>query len=173
MEKKIGGLDVIKEEQEETYAEVKERCDKLTQIGAHYGIKLDHNGNLIYNKKQIALKKRYDELKKQEKTIKSEIGNIEKHGRIDMKERKKQLRGLTLKKDRTGKEILEKIGDIRRKAIELGDLIEKMKQYDIGEEILLKWQTENEKMLKKLDQDEKNALEVTEMTPQNRLPPKG
>lgn len=68
---------------------------------------------------------------------------------------------------------MEKIGDIRAKALELANLIDKMKQNDIGEEILIKWENENTKLLNKLEQDEKTALDVSDMPLENRdLPPK-
>ena len=73
-----------------------------------------------------------------------------------------------------GKTILEKISDIRTKALELGSLIEKMKSYDIGEDILLKWETENNRLLDRLKEDEKNALDVNVPIDEGReLPPKG
>lgn len=49
---------------------------------------------------------------------------------------------------------MEKISDIRAKALELGSLIDRMKQNDIGEEILAKWESENNKLLAKLEVDE-------------------
>jgi len=51
-----------------------------------------------------------------------------------------------------------------------------MKSYDIGEEILSKWETENNWLLHKLEEDEKTALDVSEVKiePTNwDLPPKG
>lgn len=42
---------------------------------------------------------------------------------------------------------MEKIGDIRAKAMELSGIIQKMKSYDIGEDILQRWESENEKLL--------------------------
>lgn len=51
-----------------------------------------------------------------------------------------------------------------------------MKSYDIGEEILSKWENENNWLLHKLEEDEKTALDVSEVKiePSNRdLPPKG
>jgi hypothetical protein len=82
---------------------------------------------VISSKKQAVIKKKYDEAKKQERSIKSEIDNIEKHAKLDNKEKKKQLRHLAQKKSNTGRAILEKIGDIRTKAFELSALIDKMK----------------------------------------------
>lgn len=38
-----------------------------------------------------------------------------------------------------------------------------MKSYDIGEEILSKWETENNRLLHKLEEDEKTALDVSEV----------
>ena len=61
----------------------------MTQIGEQYGIKLDAYGNVISSKKQAMLKKKYDEVKKQERALKSELENIEKHKNMDNKERKK------------------------------------------------------------------------------------
>lgn len=69
---------------------------------------------------------------------------------------------------------MEKISDIWAKALELGSLIDRMKQNDIGEEILAKWESENNKLLAKLEVDEKTALEVGDI-PANEnwdLPPK-
>ena len=38
-----------------------------------------------------------------------------------------------------------------------------MKTYDIGEDILQRWEGENERLLKKLDEDEKTALDVSDV----------
>ncbi len=38
-----------------------------------------------------------------------------------------------------------------------------MKSYDIGEDILAKWESENNRLLNKLEEDEKTALEVSEL----------
>ena len=70
---------------------------------------------------------------------------------------------------------MEKIADIREKALELSGIIQKMKTYDIGEDILQRWEGENERLLKKLDEDEKTALDVSDVNldqEQNELPPK-
>jgi len=45
-----------------------------------------------------------------------------------------------------------------------------MRSYDLGEDILEKWEKENEKLLKKLDDDRSKALEVHDLNP-NDLPP--
>jgi len=70
---------------------------------------------------------------------------------------------------------MEKISDIWAKSLELGNLIDKMKSYDIGEDILAKWESENNRLLNKLEEDEKTALEVSELKvdPNWDLPPKG
>ncbi len=135
-QEKVQNLEVIKEEQEENYDRAKERYDKLTQIGEQYGIKLDAYGNVIASKKQAMLKKKYDDVKKAERALQAELDNIEKHNKMDNKERKKQIRHLTSRKTQTGKQIMEKIADIREKALELSGIIQKMKTYDIGEDIL-------------------------------------
>ena len=109
------------------------------------------------------LKKKYDEVKKAEWALQAELDNIEKHNKMDNKERKKQIRHLTSRKTQTGKQIMEKIGDIWEKALELSGIIQKMKTYDIGEDILQRWEGENERLLKKLDEDEKTALDVSDV----------
>lgn len=159
VQNKIDGLEVIKEEQDENYQEIKERYDKLVQIGQSYGIKLDSQGHVVTSKKAANLKKKFEEAKKQERAVRSEIESLEKHSKMEAKDKKKQLRSLTNKKNQTGKAILEKIADIRGKALELAEVIE-MKSYDIGEDLLEKWKKENERTLQKLEEDEKNALDV-------------
>ena len=57
----------------------------------------------------------------------------------------------------------------------MSGIIQKMKTYDIGEDILQRWEGENERLLKKLDEDEKTALDVSDVNldqEQNELPPK-
>ena len=44
------------------------------------------------------LKKKYDEVKKAEWALQAELDNIEKHNKMDNKERKKQIRHLTSRK---------------------------------------------------------------------------
>ena len=82
-------MEVVKEENEENETEIKERYEKLTQIAGSYGIKLDHHGNVITSKKAQALAKRYEEAQKQARAVRSEIENLEKHAKMESKEKKR------------------------------------------------------------------------------------
>jgi hypothetical protein len=99
---------------------------------------------------------------------------MEKHFKTEMKEKRKMVKEFTDKKKKIGKGILEKINDIRDKGNQLEGLLKKMKGFEMGEDIINKWNEENRKLFEKLDNDEKTALDVDayEAKPKATIPPK-
>ena len=148
LEKKIDTLKTVKEEQDEQEQETKQKYEAMLKIGEHYGINernIDNEEEIFRNK----LLEEYQQLARKEKHLQQEIDSIEKQYKIEIKEKKKLIKEYTDKKKSATKEISQAVKDILTKAKHLDDLIEKMRGFGMGEDILNKWAEENKELISK------------------------
>lgn len=79
--------------------------------------------------------------------MKQEIDSIEKQYKVEIKEKKKLIKEYTEKKKNASKELKTVVQDILSKAHQLDELIEKMRGFGMGEDILNKWSQENKELI--------------------------
>lgn len=147
LEAKINTLETVKREQDEQETEVKQKYEAMLRIGEHYGItekNIDNEEQIFKNK----LLDEYEQIARKEKHIKQEIESIEKQYKVELKEKKKLIKEYTDKKKTATKELSQVVKDILTKAKQLDDLIEKMRGFGMGEDILNKWSEENQELIR-------------------------
>lgn len=146
MEEKIEQLNQEKQEKDIQEKEVKQKYESMLKIGEHYGI-TEKN---IENEEEIFRNKLMDEYElviRKEKFLKQEMESIEKQYKMEIKEKKKMIKEYTDKKKNASKELSTVVQDILSKAQQLDGLIEKMRGFGMGEDILNKWSEENKELI--------------------------
>lgn len=147
LESKIQTLEQVQKEQDEQETEITQKYEAMLRIGEHYGItekNIDNEEQIFKNK----ILDEYEQVARKEKHIKSEIESIEKQYKVEMKEKKKMIKEYTDKKKAATKELGQVVKDILTKAKQLDDLIEKMRGFGMGEDILNKWAEENKELIR-------------------------
>ena len=141
-------LQSVKEEQDKQEGEIKQKYDAMLRIGEHYGItekNIDNEEQIFKNQ----LLDDYQQMSRKEKHLQQEIDSIEKQFKIELKEKKKVIKELTDKKKKAAQDIGQAVKDILMKAKQLDELIEKMRGFGMGEDILNKWSEENKELMMK------------------------
>jgi hypothetical protein len=138
----------VKEEQDKQETDIKKKYEAMLRIGEHYGItekNIDNEEQIFKNQ----LMDDYQQLARKEKLLQQEIDSIEKQFKVELKEKKKLIKELTDKKKKASQDIGQTVRDILAKAQQLDDLIEKMRGFGMGEDILNKWSEENKELIRK------------------------
>lgn len=120
----------------------------MLRIGENYGItekNIDNEEQIFKNQ----LLDDYQQLSRKEKLLQQEIDSIEKQFKVELKEKKKLIKELTDKKKKASQDIGQTVKDILTKAKQLDELIEKMRGFGMGEDILNKWSEENKELIRK------------------------
>ncbi|CAI2379423.1 unnamed protein product [Moneuplotes crassus] len=138
MQVKIEHLEKEKQEKDEQEQDIRQKYEAMLRIGEHYGI----NENNIDNEEDIFKNKLMEEY---EKVI--QIESMEKQYKIEIKEKKKMIKEYTDKKKNATKELGTVVNDILGKAEQLNGLIEKMRGFGMGEDILNRWAEENKQLI--------------------------
>jgi hypothetical protein len=148
LEAKMNQLSTVKEEQDAQETETRQKYEAMLRIGEHYGISeknIDNEEQIFKNK----ILDEYQQVARKEKHLQQEIESIEKQYKLEIKEKKKLIKEYTDKKKAATKELSQAVQDILTKAKQLDDLIEKMRGFGMGEDILNKWAQENRELVSK------------------------
>ena len=127
--------------------ELRARLAKLNTIAAHYGVNIEKSKE--NHAEQKKLQEQLEYLNRQKRILQQSIDTSSKKQEMLTVEKKRDLEALQARKLDVLKRFNERVLEVRERALQIKELIERAKaEAEPGlQEILLKWEEANERIL--------------------------